>query len=354
MPDGTAVELFVLRNARTELAVATYGGIVQRLLVPDRDGAPADVVLGFSTLEEYLDEGGLYLGAIVGRYANRIAGGSFELDGATYALPCNEGENSLHGGTRGFDKQVWRPVEVGVDGTDATLSLAYTSPDGEMGYPGALEVVASYRLAADGSLRLDFQATTDRPTVINLTGHTYWNLAGEGSGTVDGQLLTLHADRYVDVDCELRPTGETPLVAGTPLDVRVPRPVGELLDAPSPQLESAGGYDFTFVLDREATAPGALVRAADLHDPVSGRSLSIATTEPGIHFYSGQRLDGSTSGKAGRAYQARAGLALETQHFADSPNHPEFPSTVLRPGEAFSSSTVWSFGADLDFRRAWG
>jgi aldose 1-epimerase len=340
-PDGTEVELFVLGNARTELAVATYGGIVQRLLVPDRDGVPGDVVLGFSTLEEYVDAGSLYLGAIIGRYANRIAGGSFELDGATYSLPRNEGENSLHGGTQGFDRRVWRPVDVGVDSGDATLSLAYTSADGEMGYPGTLEVAASYRLAADGSLRLDFHATTDGPTVINLTGHSYWNLAGEGSGTVDGQCLTLHAERYVGVDRELLPTGELPVVAGTPLDFRTPRPVGE----------SADGYDFTFVLDREAVAAGELVRAADLYDPLSGRSLSIATTEPGIHFYSGRQLDGSTSGKAGRAYQARAGLALETQHFGDSPNHPGFPSTVLRPGEVFSSSTVWSFGTDLDFQR---
>jgi aldose 1-epimerase len=318
MPDGAEVELFTLRNAGLELAVASYGGTVQRLLVPDRTGIPGDVVLGFPTLEQYLGAGNLYMGSIVGRYASRIAGGTFALDGETWTLPRNEGGNSLHGGTRGLDKRVWAPVEAGVVDGLPTLSLVYVSPDGEMGYPGTLEVVATYRLEDDRSVRLDLRATTDRATVVNLTSHPYWNLAGEGFGSVDGHLVTLHAGGYVAVDDELIPTGEI-----LPVD-ETARSVAEL-----------GDCDLTFVLDGAA--------AADLHDPVSGRSLSISTTEPGIHFYSGHKLDGSHTGKSGRPYAARAGLALETQHFPDSPNRPEFPSTVLRPREELRSSTIWRF-----------
>jgi aldose 1-epimerase len=333
MPDGTEVELYTLRNEGLELAVITYGGTVQRLLAPDREGFSGDVVLGLSSLEKYVDAGALYLGPIVGRYASRIAGGTFTLGGQTWTLPRNEGRNSLHGGTRGLDKRVWTTVEAGVVAGAPTLTLVYVSPDGEMGYPGTLEVVATYRLEDDRSVRLDFRATTDRETVVNLTSHPYWNLAGEGSGSVDGHLLALHADRYVAVDEELIPTGELLPVEGTPFDFRVPRRVGGTEDC-----------DVTFVLDGGKLAP-----AADLHDPTSGRTLSISTTEPGIHFYSGHKLDGSHTGKAGKHYGARAGLALEAQHFPDSPNRPEFPGTVLRPGEELSSSTVWTFGTDLDF-----
>jgi aldose 1-epimerase len=334
MPDGTGVELFTLRDSDLELAVATYGGTVQRLLVPDRAGAPGDVVLGFPGLDQYLEAGSLYLGSIAGRYAGRIAGGSFVLDGDRWTLPANEDGNSLHGGTRGFDKQVWLPVEAGVVDGAATLSLTYVSEDGEMGYPGRLEVAATYRLTGDRSVRLDLRATCDRPTIVNLTSHAYWNLAGEGSGPVDGHLLALRATRYLAVDEELIPTGEIAPVAGTPLDFRAPRRIGE-----------AGAVDLTYVVDPVAT----LAPAAGLHDPSSGRSLAISTTEPGIHVYSGDKLDGSHAGKAGKPYGARAGVALETQHFPDSPNRDEFPSTVLRPGEELRSSTVWKFGVDLDF-----
>jgi aldose 1-epimerase len=334
MPDGTEVELFTLRDAGIELAVSTYGGTVQRLLVPDREGTPGDVVLGFRALEQYLEAGSLYLGSIVGRYAGRIGGSVFTLDGVTATLPANEGRNSLHGGTHGFDKRVWSPVEAGIAGGTVTLSLAYVSEDGEMGYPGTLQVLATYRLAGDRSVGLDFRATSDRPTVVNLTSHPYWNLSGEGSGAIDGHLLTLHADRYVAVDDELIPTGEMPSVKGTPLDFRTPRRIGE-----------AGPFDLTFAVDRTA----ALAPAADLHDPASGRTLSISSTEPGIHFYSGDKLGGSYAGKAGKPYEARAGLALESQHFPDSPNRAEFPPTVLRPGAELRSSTVWRFGTDLDF-----
>jgi len=333
MPDGTEVELYTLRNNGLELAVVTYGATVQRLLVPDRDGAQGDVVLGFPTLAQYLEAGSLYLGAIVGRYANRIASGLFTVDGETWAVPRNEGRNSLHGGTSGLDKRVWTPVEAGASGGAPTLSLRYVSPDGEMGFPGALDVVTTYRLEDDRSVRLDFRAETDRPTVVNLTSHPYWNLAGEGSGSVDGHLLALHAGHHVVVDDELIPSGEIAPVDGTPLDFRAPRKVRE-----------SGDCDFTFVLEGAALAP-----AADLHDPLSGRTLSISTTEPGIHFYSGHKLDGTHTGKAGEPYARRAGLALEAQHFPDSPNHPEFPTTVLRPGEELTSRTVWTFRTDLDF-----
>jgi aldose 1-epimerase len=300
--------------------------------VPDRAGVPGDVVLGFRSLDQYLEAKSLYLGSIVGRYAGRIAGGRFVLDGEPWTLPANEGGNSLHGGTSGFDRQVWQPVEAGaVDGA-ATLSLAYVSEDGEMGYPGRLAVVASYRLTGDRSVRLDFRATCDRPTVVNLTSHPYWNLAGEGSGPIDDHVLALHANRYVAVDHELIPTGEIVPVAGT-LDFRAPRRIGE-----------AVALDLTYVVDRVET----LAPAACLHEPSSGRSLSISTTEPGIHFYSGDKLDGSQRGKAGKPYGPRAGVALEAQHFPDSPNRREFPSTVLRPGEVLRSSTVWKFGTDLD------
>jgi aldose 1-epimerase len=334
MPDGTEVELFTLRDAELELGVATYGATVQRLLVPDRAGTPGDVVLGFRALDRYLQAGSLYLGSVVGRYAGRIAGGRFDLDGRAWTLPANEGGNSLHGGTQGFDKRVWSPVEAGIVDGAATLSLAYVSEDGEMGYPGTLEVVATYRLPGDRSVRLDFRATTDRPTVVNLTSHSYWNLAGEGSGPVDGHLLTLHASTYVAVDDELIATGEIVPVEGTALDFRAPH-----------RIDGTAACDLTFVVDRRA----ALARAADLHDPGSGRTLSISSTEPGIHFYSGDKLDGSHAGKSGTPYRARAGLALETQHFPDSPNRAEFPPTVLRPGEELRSSTVWRFGTDLDF-----
>jgi aldose 1-epimerase len=324
MPDGAEVELFTLRHGGLELAVTTYGATVQRLLVPDGAGAAGDVVLGFSTLEEYLQAEDLYLGSIVGRYASRIAGGSFTLDGETWALPRNEGRNHLHGGASGLDKRVWQPVEASVVDGAPTLTLAYLSPDGEMGYPGTLEVVAAYRLVDDRTVNLDFRATTDRATVVNLTSHPYWNLAGEGSGSVGGHVLTVHAGRYVAVDEELIPTGEILPVGGSPFDFRAPRTVGE-----------SGDCDLTLVLDGDP--------AAFLHDPVSGRSLSISTTEPGIHLYTGHKLEGSHRGKAGTPYAARAGLALEAQHLPDSPNRPEFPSTVLRPGEELRSSTIWRF-----------
>jgi aldose 1-epimerase len=344
MPDGTEVDLFTLRNAAgMTVAVTTYGAIVQRLLVPDRDGAPADVVLGFATLAEYVEGNRAFFGALVGRYANRIAGGSFTLDGEAYSLPRNEGRHSLHGGPAGFATRLWTADEAGATPREAAVRLRYESPDGEMGYPGALSVSVTYRLRADCTLRLDLRATADRPTVVNLTNHTYWNLAGEGAGTIDDHVLAVHADRYVAVDRELIPTGGLPAVAATPLDLRRPVRLGErLAGSPSP-LDLAGGLDFTYVLRR--SVPGSLARAVDLHHPGSGRSLTVYTTEPGMHVYSGRDLDGAGACNAGRPHRARGGLSLEAQHFPDSPNQPGFPSTVLRPGETFASTTVWSLSA---------
>jgi aldose 1-epimerase len=341
MPDGTEIELYTLANAAgTAVTIATYGGIVQRLLAPDRDGSPADVVLGFATLEEYLAGNDAYFGTLVGRYANRIANGSFALDGAAYRLERNEGRHALHGGPVGFGARVWEVDEVVATRDEAAVRLRYESPDGEMGHPGALTVAATYRLRAGCTLRLDLRATTDRATVVNLTNHTYWNLAGEGAGTIDDHELAVHADRYVAVDRELVPTGELAPVAGTPLDLRGPVRLGSRPSGTPGPLEAAGGFDFTYVLGR--SVPGSLVRAADLHDPASGRALTVFTTEPGLHLYTGRDLDGAGRGKTGIPHRARGGLSLEAQHFPDSPNHPEFPSTVLRPGETFASSTVWS------------
>jgi aldose 1-epimerase len=342
MPDGTGIELFTLANgAGAAVTIATYGGIVQRLLAPDRVGNPADVVLGFATLEEYLaGNDGAFFGTLVGRYANRIADGTFALDGVVHRLERNEGRHSLHGGPAGFGTRVWEVDGVVATRDEAAVRLRYQSPDGEMGYPGALSVAATYRLRAGCTLRLDLRATTDRETVVNLTSHTYWNLAGEGAGTIDGHELAVHADRYVAVDGELIPTGELPPVAGTPLDLREPAGLGSRLRGAAGPLAAAGGLDFTYVLRR--SVPGSLVRAADVHEPASGRALAVFTTEPGLHVYSGRDLEGAGLGKSGLPHRARGGLSLEAQHFPDSPNHPEFPSTVLLPGETFASTTVWS------------
>jgi aldose 1-epimerase len=332
-PDGAAVDLFTLRSpAGVTVAVATYGAIVQRLLAPDRDGDPVDVVLGFATLDEYVAGNEPRFGAVVGRYANRIAHASFTLGGTTYSLSRNEGENSLHGGVEGFATRVWEAVEATADGREAAVALRYVSPDGEMGFPGTLTTTARYALRADGSIRLDLRATTDRATVVNLTNHTYWNLAGESSGSTEGHLLEVRAERYLAADAALIPTGEILPVAGTLLDFREPAP-----------LEAAGDLDVGYVVDR--SAPGSLALAAELHEPSSGRTLTVLTTEPQMHVYSGAGLDDTGLGKSGRPHRAGDGVALEAQHYPDSPNHPEFPSTVLLPGETFASTTVWRLSA---------
>ena len=337
-PSGEAVELFTLANAHgMEVRVMTYGGIIVSLTVPDRSGRPGDVVLGYDSLAGYLKDSP-YFGAIVGRYGNRIAKGRFTLDGKEYRLATNNGPNHLHGGIRGFDKVVWQ-AEPFDDARGAGVVLRHTSPDGDEGYPGALTAKVTYTLTDRNELRIDYEATTDRPTPVNLTQHSYFNLAG--GGDILGHELTIVADSFTPVDSTLIPTGVIAPVAGTPFDFRTPHPIGERIGAANEQLRFGGGYDHNFVLTRPDTG---LAFAARLSDPVSGRTLEIRTTEPGIQLYSGNFLDGSITGKRGIVYAHRTGLALETQHFPDSPNHSEFPSTILRPGRVYLSTTLWVFG----------
>ncbi len=339
-PNGIAVDLYTLSSATgITVKVMTYGGIVQQLWLPDRRGGPVNVVLGLPTLADYVARNAPYFGAIVGRYANRIAHGRFALDGVAYHVPLNDGPNSLHGGTHGFDKRVWEATAAPPSPEGVRLELRYTSPGGEMGYPGTLAVEVAYTLSSDDSLRIDYRATTDEPTIVNLTSHTYWNLAGEGSGTIYDHVLTLGAHRYTPVGPTLIPTGEIAPVAGTPLDFSSPAPIGARIRDRFPQLALARGYDHNFVVDRsDATA---LALAARVREPVSGRELEVHTTEPGIQLYTGNFLDGTLIGTSGRAYRQGDGFALETQHFPDSPNQPGFPSTVLRPGEVLESATVY-------------
>lgn len=339
--------LYSLENASGFRAeISDYGGTVVRLLAPDRQGRFDDVVLGFNRVEEYVAQSP-YFGCIVGRFGNRIADGTFTLDGRTYSLtknntpagiPCH-----LHGGLKGFDKVLWH-AELGGTQAEPALRLHYRSVDGEEGYPGNLDVVVTYTLTADNALRIDYVATTDRATPVNLTNHSYFNLAGEGSGTILGHVLTLHAGRYVPVNPGLIPIGQLAPVAGTPLDFTEPHTVGERIEALHEQLRFAGGYDHCFEIDRAPAAPATeAALAATLFEPQSGRLLEVLTTEPGIQFYSGNFLDGSFGGKSGRTYQRRAGICLETEHFPDAPNQPVFPSTILRPGETYRSTTVYRF-----------
>lgn len=340
MPDGTVIEALTLRNTHgIAVKVITYGGIIVSLETPDRDGRVADIVLGFDSLPPYLQDSP-YFGAIVGRYANRIAGGRFTLDGTAYELAKNNGPNHLHGGVEGFDKVVWA-AEPFTRTDSAGVVLRYTSLNGEEGYPGTLPVTVTYTLTADDALVIDYHATTDAATPVNLSQHSYFALAGDRGGDILGHVLTLHASRYTPVDSTLIPTGELAPVAGTPFDFTSPHAIGERIAADHAQLRVGGGYDHNFVLDRDG---GGLVPAATVYEPASGRTLDIHTTEPGIQFYSGNFLDGSLIGKQGRTYAHRTGFCLETQHFPDSPNQPAFPGTILRPGEEYRSRTVWTFG----------
>lgn len=342
LPDGTAIDRYRLSNGRgMAAAILTYGGIVQSIEVPDRDGAMANVVLGFAALDDYLAKGA-YFGTITGRYANRIAGARFTLDGRTCRLAANDGPHALHGGNRGFNCRVWQAMERrGPDGVGVTLG--YVSPDGEEGYPGTLAAEVTYTLTDDNTLRIDYRATTDKPTVVNLTNHSFFNLAGEGSGSVLDHELMLRASAFTPVDDELIPTGAIAPVAGSALDFTQPKPVGADIRSGGAQLVRGRGYDHNFVLDKPA--PGALGLAARLRDPSSGRVLEVSTTEPAVQLYSGNFLDGSAVGIGGRAYRQSDALCLETQHFPDSPNRSDFPSTVLRPGEQFSSTTLFAFTA---------
>ncbi|MDT0443758.1 aldose epimerase family protein [Streptomyces johnsoniae] len=336
LADGTEVHRWTLSRGGTRLRVLSYGGIVQSLEVPDRDGRAANVSLGFDRLDPYVADSP-YFGALIGRYGNRIAEGRFTLDGAEYRLPVNDGPNSLHGGDIGFDKRVWDVTPS----APATLTLRYISPDGEMGYPGTLDVEVEYALGERGDFRIDYRATTDAPTVVNLTSHVYFNLAGEGSGGIHDHRLSLPASRYTPVGETLIPTGEPATVEGTPFDFRRAKTIGDDLRAGHRQLLHAQGYDHNLVLDKGSTPEPE--RAATLYDPSSGRLMTVSTTEPGVQFYSGNFLDGTLVGTSGRTYRQGDGLCLETQHFPDSPNRPDFPSTVLRPGDTYRSTTVHSF-----------
>ncbi|MFG2022134.1 aldose epimerase family protein [Streptomyces sp. NPDC048825] len=340
LADGTEIHRWSLENGGTRLKVLSYGGIVQSLEIPDRHGHYANVSLGFAAIEDYVASSP-YFGALIGRYGNRLAKGRFTLDGQTYQLDVNDDENSLHGGATGFDKRVW-DVEPFTAGSDMGLVLHHTSVDGEMGYPGTLRTKVTYTLTRQGDWRIDYEATTDRTTVVNLTSHVYWNLAGEGNGSVHDHELDIAASRYTPVDPGLIPTGEPAEVAGTPFDFRRTKTVGENLREAHQQLLYAKGFDHNWVLDKGVTAKPE--RIARLRDPHSGRTLEISTTEPGLQFYSGNFLDGTLVGTGGTIYRQGDALCLETQHFPDSPNKPEFPSTTLRPGQTYRSATVHSFG----------
>lgn len=339
MPDGATIHIYTLHgsgNLHLQARIMDYAGIVMSLEAPDRAGKMADVVLGFDTLPEYLANPTQYFGAIIGRYANRIANARFTLDGVEYKVPRNNGEASLHGGDNGFFKRVFKSRVL----PDGGLELTYLSKDGEEGYPGNLTATVTYHLTDANELKIDYAATTDKDTVVNLTNHSYFNLKGAGSGEILDHDLMLNADRYTPVDKNLIPTGQLPGVAGTPFDFRSLTPIGSRIEQNNDQLKIAGGYDHNWVLNRSGNA---LTLAARVEEPVSGRLMEVYTTEPGIQFYTGNFLDGTVKGKGGKVYARRSAFCLETQHFPDSPNHPAFPSTVLKPGQRYQTTTVYRF-----------
>jgi aldose 1-epimerase len=337
---GTSVDLYTLRNRHgMEVRIATYGGTVTSLTAPDRAGHYADVVLGYDTLPGYF-KGTAYFGAMIGRYGNRIARGQFTLDGTKYTLATNNAPNSLHGGLAGFDKVVWHVDKASMSAQGPQLALSYLSHDGEEGYPGNLKVEAVYTLAEDNTLRLEYTAVTDKDTPVNLTQHTYFNLRGRGD--VLGHVLQIPADRFTPVDSTLIPNGELRPVAGTPFDFRQPTAIGARIGSTDPQLEFGKGYDHNWVLTKIA---GALTVVATVYEPETGRVLEVSSTEPGVQFYSGNFLDGRSVGKGGWAYAVHDGLALEPQHFPDSPNEQGFPSTILKPGQTYRHTLVYRFSA---------
>lgn len=332
--DGTAVPIFALKSGKIEVRLTAYGARIVSIRTPDRNGKVADIVLGFDKLDDYLDGKEPHFGSIVGRFGNRIALGKFSIDGKTYQIPINNGRNALHGGPIGFDRHVWQAQEA-PDGVEFT----HISPDGDMGFPGTLTAQARYTLTGN-TLRIDYSATTDKPTVVNLTNHAYFNLHGDDQGNILDQVMEIHADRFTPVDAELIPTGALEPVAGTPLDFREAQAIGARINDGYEQIKVAGGYDQDFVVQGEA---GTLRVAAVATDPVSGRRMTVETTEPGIQFYSGNFLNGMFTGRHGTKYEKHTGFCLETQHFPDSPNHASFPSTLLRPGQTMRSTTTFAF-----------
>jgi aldose 1-epimerase len=347
MPDGTPVDIYTLKDAAIEVRIITYGGIIQSLKVPDKSGNVADVVLGFDTLDEYVTGNKGYFGALIGRYANRIAGGKFQLDGKIFNTPLNDGPdpahpvNTLHGGPKGFDKVVWTGKEI-----PHGVELTYVSVSGDEGFPGKLTAVVRYTLVGK-SLKVDYSATTDKDTVVNLTNHSYFNLAGAGNGDILKNELKINASHYTPMDANSIPLGEIAAVAGTPFDFLKLTTVGSRIDDNNNQLMKGHGYDHNFVLDSSARlsakSPGAV--AAEVYEPSSGRVLEVITDQPGVQLYTGNFLDGSITGKGGKVYNRRTGLCLETQHFPDSPNHPKFPTTELKPGGKYHTVTIYRFSA---------
>ncbi|WP_293320162.1 aldose epimerase family protein [Mycobacterium sp.] len=343
--DGTAVSRYTLVSGRgTRVRILTYGGIIQSVEVPDRSGHIDNVVLGFPTLAGYLNNTGAaktYFGAIIGRYGNRIARGTFSLNGAEYRLPANNNGNSLHGGTEGFDTKVWQASPQSGKDTVA-LKLEYVSPAGEMGYPGTLTVTVTYTLNQNNELLINYRAATDAPTIVNLTNHSYFNLAGEDALDIYGQKLTINADNYTPTDETQIPTGQIAPVKGTPFDFTSPTAIGARITANDPQLLLAHGYDHNWVINRGNNV--GLARAARVEDPQTGRTLTVSTTEPGVHVYTANFIDGAFTGTSGHIYRQGAGFTMETQHYPDSPHHPGFPTTTLNPGQTYDSTTIFAFG----------
>jgi aldose 1-epimerase len=341
MPDGTPIERFTLSNANgMQVAVTNFGATVVSIAVPDRNGKVADVTLGMDDLEGYRRQTAFF-GALVGRYGNRIAHGAFTLEGKHYQLPKNDGDNTLHGGLQGFNRKAWKANPVSSPDGDA-VEMAYTSPDGEEGFPGALSARVVYTLTAKNELKIDYFAKTDKPTVLNLTNHSYFNLAGEGSGDVLQHQVTINASRFTPVNKSLIPTGELKPVAGTPFDFTKGAAIGSRIGQTDEQLQFGRGYDHNWVLEKGS---GGLTKAAEVHEPRTGRIMEVWTTEPGMQFYTGNFLDGSIHGKGGKIYPARSAFCMETQHFPDSPNQPKFPSTELKPGAEYRTTTVYRFSA---------
>lgn len=338
LADGTKADLYTLTNAAgMEVKITNYGGTITSWTAPDRNGKYENITLGYETVEDYV-AGSPYFGAIIGRYGNRIAGGKFTLADSTWQLPLNDGPNSLHGGEKGFDKVLWEATPI--DGEEPQLKLTYLSKDGEQGYPGNLNVTVTYTLQKDNALKIDYEATTDKETVVNLTNHAYFNLAGRKAGPITDHVLTLHADRYLPVSETLIPIGERRAVAGTVFDFTKAKRIGEGIGASDEQIRFGKGYDHCWVFTDSGTT---LKPVARVSEPKSGREMEVLTTEPAIQFYSGNFMTGEYKGKGGLSYPYRTGFCLETQHYPDSPNQPSFPSTSLKPGEIYKTTTVYRF-----------